>query len=48
MIEVYLNGKKSITQRNYIEGSKRGIRVSGSKCRIRELTLWEMDGAYKL
>ena len=34
MIEVYLNGKKSITQRNYIEGKERKIRLGGKAERI--------------
>lgn len=46
MIEVYLNGKKSITQRNYIEGKERKIRLGGRAERIMELELWEMGTAY--
>lgn len=47
MIEVYLNEKKSITLRNYIEGSGRRLRISGEVQNIRELELWEMGSAYE-
>ncbi len=46
MIEVYLNEKKSVTARNYIEGKKRKIRLGGEVQRILELELWEMEPAY--
>lgn len=46
MIEVYLNEKKSITLRNYIEGNERKLRISGEVQKIRELELWEMGSAY--
>lgn len=46
MIEVYLNEKKSITLRNYIEGSGRKLRISGEVQNIMELELWEMGSAY--
>lgn len=42
MLEVYLNERKSITLRNYIEGSKRSLRISGKIREIKELELWEM------
>lgn len=45
MIEVYLNQKKSITLRNYIQGKERRIALSGTGT-VRELELWEMDTAY--
>lgn len=48
MIEVYLNGRKSITQRNYIQGEERSIQLGGEAVRIRELALWEMASAYGL
>lgn len=47
MIEVYLNEKKSITLRNYTEGSGRRLRISGEVQNIRELELWEMGSAYE-
>lgn len=46
MIEVYLNERKSVTLRNYIEGGLRSLRLAGENCRIRSLELWEMGGAY--
>ncbi len=47
MIEVYLNDKKSITLRNYIQGRERRIGIAGEAAKILELELWEMDSAYK-
>ncbi len=47
MIEVYLNEKKSITLRNYIEGKERKLRISGNIQKIRLLELWEMGSAYE-
>ena len=44
MLEVYLNGKKSVSLRNYFTES-RHFQVSGE---IRSLTLWEMAAAYNL
>lgn len=46
MLEVYLNGKKAITARNYIKGQERRIRLGREAGRIRKLELWEMDSAY--
>lgn len=46
MIEVYLNGRKSVTHRNYIEGSNRRIKLNGVISRIQKLELWEMDSVY--
>lgn len=46
MIEVYLNERKSVTHRNYIEGSTRKIKLAGDNCKIQKLELWEMDSAY--
>ena len=43
MLEVYLNGRKAVTLRNYTEDS-RYFQVSGSP---QSLTLWEMDSAYQ-
>lgn len=42
MLEIYVNGRKSVTLRNYTHGL-RYFQVSGS---VQALTLWEMDGAY--
>lgn len=42
MLEVYLNGRKAVTLRNYTEDS-RYFQVSGS---LQSLTLWEMNSAY--
>lgn len=47
MIEVYLNEKKSITLRNYIEGNERRLRISGEVQNIRKLELWDMGSAYE-
>lgn len=44
MLEIYLNGRKSVTLRNYTEDS-RYFQVSGE---LTSLTLWEMDSAYPL
>lgn len=44
MLEIYLNGRKAVTLRNYTEDS-RYFRVSGS---LRSLTLWKMDSAYQI
>lgn len=46
MIEVYLNERKSVTHRNYIEGSSRKIQLAGTIHKIQKLELWEMDSAY--
>ncbi len=46
MIEVYLNEKKSITQRNYVKGNGRQIRLGGKSVRVIELELWEMESGY--
>lgn len=46
MIEVYLNERKSVTHRNYIEGSDRKIKLAGTIYKIQNLELWEMDSAY--
>ena len=46
MIEVYLNEKKSITQRNYVKGNGRQIRLGGKSVRVIELELWEMESSY--
>ena len=46
MIEVYLNEKKSVTVRNYGNGSARKIRLAGNVEKIRKLELWEMEPAY--
>ena len=43
MLEIYLNGRKAVTLRNYTEDS-RYFRVSGE---LTSLTLWEMDSAYR-
>lgn len=43
MLEIYLNGRKAVTLRNYTEDS-RYFRVSGS---LQSLSLWEMDSAYR-
>ena len=43
MLEIYLNGRKAVTLRNYTEES-RYFRISG---RPQSLTLWEMDSAYR-
>lgn len=48
MIEVYLNEKKSVTVRNYGNGSARKIRLAGNVEKIRKLELWEMEPAYAL
>ena len=43
MLEIYLNGRKAVTVRNYAEDS-RYFQVSGE---LTSLTLWEMDSAYR-
>ena len=43
MLEIYLNGRKAVTLRNYTEES-RYFRISG---RPQSLTLWKMDSAYR-
>ncbi len=43
MLEIYLNGRKAVTLRNYTEDS-RYFRVSGE---LTSLTVWEMDSAYQ-
>lgn len=43
MLEIYLNGRKAVTLRNYTEDS-RYFRISGE---LTSLTLWEMDSAYQ-
>lgn len=46
MIEVYLNRKKSISARNYIQAKERTVRLSGTADLISGLELWEMESAY--
>lgn len=46
MIEVFLNERKSLTHRNYIQGTERMLRLDGKAVRIMELELWEMGSAY--
>lgn len=43
MLEVYLNGRKVVTLRNFTEGS-RYFQIAGEP---KSLTLWEMDSAYR-
>lgn len=43
MLEIYLNGRKAVTLRNYTEES-RYFRIAGE---LTSLALWEMDSAYK-
>lgn len=43
MLEIYLNGRKSVTLRNYTEGG-RHFQIAGEPA---SLTLWEMDSAYR-
>lgn len=47
MIEVYLNERKAITLRNYIEGKERRLRVEGEVRTVRVLELWEMGSAWE-
>lgn len=42
MLEIYLNGRKSVTLRNYTQ-EQRYFQVSGN---VQSLTLWPMDSAY--
>lgn len=46
MIEVFLNERKSLTHRNYIQGTERKLLLDGKVERIMELELWEMGTAY--
>ena len=43
MLEIYLNGRKSVTLRNYTEGS-RHFQIAGEP---KSLTLWKMGSAYQ-
>lgn len=43
MLEVYLNGRKAVSLRNYTDG-QRYFQISGTPT---SLTLWEMSGAYE-
>ncbi len=43
MLEVYLNGRKAVSLRNYTDG-QRYFQISGKPA---SLTLWEMSGAYE-
>ena len=46
MIEVYLNEMKSITLRNYGEGSERTLKLGGKAHNLKKLEVWEMNTAY--
>lgn len=46
MLEVYLNERKSMTLRNYIQGNARTFRLAEDMGRIVKLELWEMDTAF--
>ncbi len=47
MIEAYLNGRKSVTLRDYIKGAgERGLRLAGKIRHVERLEVWEMDSAY--
>ena len=46
MIEVYLNEMKSITLRNYGEGSERTLKLGGKAHTLKKLEVWEMNTAY--
>lgn len=43
MLEIYLNGVKAVTLRNYTQ-ENRYFQISGG---VQSLTLWEMDSAYR-
>lgn len=47
MLEVYLNQRKSMTLRNYIQGNTRAFRIDENMGRIAEFELWEMDAVYE-
>lgn len=44
MLEIYVNGRKSVSLRNYTNGGDRTFQILGEPERI---TLWEMNSAYE-
>lgn len=46
MIEMYLNGRKGMSLRNYGDGKTRSIRLGEKTGRVRKLELWSMETAY--
>jgi len=43
---MYLNGRKSMSLRNYGDGKTRSIRLGEKTGRVKKLELWSMETAY--